>query len=1686
MAAAVGYNTLTYGPHVTIGDNWLKAFDNNSVQNPDGSVSLYGPWHYGENLTTLGRKLFGGGGYFEATFRFDNPSAGWSDAGWCCWWGNTFEGSSFGWVNGVRTRGVEVDFYEMLGGDNQYNAGFHDWYQAANGSVADDGAGGQYTMPAGQDGHSLHRYGCLWVPATNTTKGYLEYYFDGVPWQRQSWDKYNPNSPAPYQQGTTAAAILDIQHLYLDLGNAPANPMHITKVEVWQRDGTQNLPPTGTSTVAAPPQAAEVGYNTRTYGPNVTLGVNWDIAFAGAHVTQNADGSVTAGGPAHFSDHVNTHDRQAFGGGAYFEATFSFTGGAPVWDPSVGWPCWWANSLEGRTLPFPDRRGIEIDFAEMLKGTHDTFTANIFDWYDRAAPTYYQAETTGEVRVPTGTSHNPHKYGCLWVPATATTKGYCKFYVDDILITQWIPTWNRYYDNQPVPYQSGTTLFSNMDVQHFYLIFGSGDPWPMTVTDVSVWQRDGTQNLPPSGAVATVSISTISNKTAGVPFTVTGTLANFGSTPTLQYRANNTGSWLSLPSGASVSTTAYSFTAPGMVANSAAVISVRDSSTLNSATSNAFAVTGVVSTEVLTINTIANQTAGVTFAITGTISGVTSAPTLQYRDDAGSWLSLPGGSTVSSSAFSFTHPALSVTSTSPTTFTDDFTSYRPANWFYNQYDEASDTSWVNSPTVLGQIYNYTGGRLNLMLLNTGSTGLTSKPFISGVMDTIGASGAFQQEYGYWEVTVAVDRLVGLTWDFVILSYTATPFSAFTIRISTDASNVQHLEFFDYTSVNYYETNSNNGLDPSIPHTYGMDWQAGYLRWYIDGVLTVSYASPYVGIGPFYFKTRCASNYNPAFGTPVVNTAALPKGAHIDQVSVWTTKPAAPGSRTVSVRDANNTSVTSTSNVFLVSAAPAGVLAIGNIATQQAGVAFTVSGTISGVSSAPTLQYRDDSGTWLSLTVGATVTATAFSFSHPGMAAGSHTVSIRDAVTTSITVTSNSFSVTAQPVETITIATIASQTASAPFTVSGTITNTTAMPILQYSNNNGSTWTALPGGSTVSTTAFSFTNPGLPASASARVMVREQNTPTISATSNAFVVNALPVEAITVDTISTRTTGATFAVTGTVANAPTSLTLVLQYQDNGGNWNSANATTNLTAGSGTYTFTHPAMSAALSNTIAVRDAANTGVVGTSNAFRVRLPESANNTVVTTVGPYIVNTIGEVWTITSTGQIAVDGVVDVPTNSVTVLAYVGGRVYQQAHAGLWWSKAVSSDSWTPTEGSAVSPLPAETLAVNTVAGQLVNIAFTVTGTISAALVIPTLQYRVGAGTWLAFPSNATVTTGAFSFVVPGIAVAGSTTVGVRDANNTSISATSNTFAVLSISATLSVNTIPTQNAGYAFLVRGTISGATAAPALDYIDPNGAWRPLPTGSTVTTNTFSFTHPGVSAAQGFYVTVRLRDKPSVSAASAPFRVSGPESQNNTVIVTPGPQITDALGNAYTITLTGEVAINGIADLTTSSVVAIAYVSRTAWFENADQQWWSRTTVGAWTPIGGSPLGPVPSSKPTIYLTSLAPLAVVPGFTIPVPGIVVNDTVVSGTFKVTLSCLLGTASMPGAQGSGTAFVTASGSMTLINTYLRSLTFTGETVGDGGVTVTIRDAAGQTATAFVPISVPREAPALEIDETPDT
>jgi hypothetical protein len=100
-------------------------------------------------------------------------------------------------------------------------------------------------------------------------------------------------------------------------------------------------------------------------------------------------------------------------------------------------------------------------------------------------------------------------------------------------------------------------------------------------------------------------------------------------------------------------------------------------------------------------------------------------------------------------------------------------------------------------------------------------------------------------------------------------------------------------------------------------------------------------------------------------------------------------------------------------------------------------------------------------------------------------------------------------------------------------------------------------------------------------------------------------------------------------------------------------------------------------------------------------------SANDTMVLAGSTAaITDASGNTWTITSGGQVAVNGVADATTANVTELGYVNNQVWQENASNLWWGKTSPTAAWSPTAGTATSPLPAPVAIASTTTSSTVT--------------------------------------------------------------------------------------------------------------------------------------------------------------------------------------------------------------------------------------------------------------------------------------------------------------------------------------------------------------------------------------------
>jgi endoglucanase/chitinase len=99
------------------------------------------------------------------------------------------------------------------------------------------------------------------------------------------------------------------------------------------------------------------------------------------------------------------------------------------------------------------------------------------------------------------------------------------------------------------------------------------------------------------------------------------------------------------------------------------------------------------------------------------------------------------------------------------------------------------------------------------------------------------------------------------------------------------------------------------------------------------------------------------------------------------------------------------------------------------------------------------------------------------------------------------------------------------------------------------------------------------------------------------------------------------------------------------------------------------------------------------------------------------------------------------------------------------------------------------------------------------------------------------------------------------------------------------------------------------------------------------------------------------------------PFGNAPVASPPGTIVTTVGPAIADANGNLWTITAGGQVAVNGVADTTTTATSELAFVGNAIWkaLGTSTVRWqFKLLTTDPWLPIGGTLTNPLTAAGAT------------------------------------------------------------------------------------------------------------------------
>jgi hypothetical protein len=371
-------------------------------------------------------------------------------------------------------------------------------------------------------------------------------------------------------------------------------------------------------------------------------------------------------------------------------------------------------------------------------------------------------------------------------------------------------------------------------------------------------------------------------------------------------------------------------------------------------------------------------------------------------------------------------------------------------------------------------------------------------------------------------------------------------------------------------------------------------------------------------------------------------------------------------------------------------------------------------------------------------------------------------------------------------------------------------------------------------------------------------------------------------------------------------------------------------------------------------------------------------SPNDTVIT--GGSIIDSASNTWSITTGGQVWVDGRVDATTKNVIELAYVNGAVWQENSSRQWWGERqpnahwvpvpVTLTSWAPASGTSTSPLPPTPIPERptpsrndtfiqgdtgslidsagntwtiTTGGQVATngaIDTTTKNVIELAYVDDTIWQENSSQLWWGKTSpTASWSPSAAPAPLPTSAPTGRLLM--ASPNDTVIKGGSiidsagNTWSITVFGQVYVDGTVDTTTKNVIELayVNGTIwQENTSQLWWVKTSPTASWS-----------------PGAGPASPWGRGLLVRD---------PIPASG----NDTVVLGSTASITDGFDNTWTITTGGQVAVDGMIDATTANVVELAHVSGEVWQENASGLWWGKTSqIAPWSPAAGTAISPLP-----------------------------------------------------------------------------------------------------------------------------
>ena len=279
-----------------------------------------------------------------------------------------------------------------------------------------------------------------------------------------------------------------------------------------------------------PPQAYALGYTTKTWDSTTlgtTVGTWQNYNFKGhsspsQYQTQNQDGSITltgsgwSGGMANYTGEMATaannaakpflYQGIAFGGGFYLEVQMLAVGAVTTaQDDTLDIAIYDSLNLTGYiNVDALGDQAIELDGPEFdTVGSTTQYGVSCHDYYwtgsmkSRLDPTSLIPKAT----IPSGTIFTWNTYGVLWVPATASTRGYVSWFFNGTQVATIVEGpgtgYVQYSAGQTYPpSNTANTICNYLDTTQMIPVIGLSGASVITgvIKSAKIWQGPGMNN----------------------------------------------------------------------------------------------------------------------------------------------------------------------------------------------------------------------------------------------------------------------------------------------------------------------------------------------------------------------------------------------------------------------------------------------------------------------------------------------------------------------------------------------------------------------------------------------------------------------------------------------------------------------------------------------------------------------------------------------------------------------------------------------------------------------------------------------------------------------------------------------------------------------------------------------------------------------------------------------------------------------------------------------------------------------------------------------------------------------------------------------------------------------------------------------------------------------------------------